>query len=345
MASRTLPLFSCVAHNTFRSHMRLFGSGGGNGLSAVSGAVSGGVVGVVGAAGAVGSSHLLLDRGLAVRPFTSGKKSASASSTFVQSTSFASLPLSRSTSSRDHVASFSTNSHDHSNLHQPDQPDNSPDVHWDFTEANYDKVAEIVARYPSNYKAAAVIPLLDIAQQQNDGWLSVSAMNRVAAILGMADMRVYEVATFYTMFNRSKVGKYHLMVCGTTPCMLRGSRDVYAEISNHLGGVEFGDSTPDGLFTLSEMECMGCCVNAPMIAVADYTNGTEGYTYNYYEDLQPGDAVRIIDSIKDKGISSVKIGSQTRGTCEPKDMQTSLTSTPPGPFCRPLIKKEAEQKA
>ena len=147
MASRTLPLFSCVAHNTFRSHMRLFGSGGGNGLSAVSGAVSGGVVGVVGAAGAVGSSHLLLDRGLAVRPFTSGKKSASASSTFVQSTSFASLPLSRSTSSRDHVASFSTNSHDHSNLHQPDQPDNSPDVHWDFTEANYDKVAEIVARY------------------------------------------------------------------------------------------------------------------------------------------------------------------------------------------------------
>ena len=135
-------------------------------------------------------------------------------------------------------------------------------------------------RYPSNYKAAAVIPLLDIAQQQNDGWLSVSAMNRVAAILGMADMRVYEVATFYTMFNRSKVGKYHLMVCGTTPCMLRGSRDVYAEISNHLGGVEFGDSTPDGMFTLSEMECMGCCVNAPMIAVADYTNGTEGYVHN-----------------------------------------------------------------
>ena len=151
MASRTLPLTPCVFNlvvsGTFRSHMRLFGSGGG-GLSAVSGAVSGGgVVGVAGVANAVGSSHLLLDRGLASRPFTSGKKSASASSTFVQSTSFASLPLSRSTSSRDNVASFSTNSHDHSNLHQPDQPDNSPDVHWDFTEANYDKVAEIVARY------------------------------------------------------------------------------------------------------------------------------------------------------------------------------------------------------
>ena len=160
MASRTLPLtpLQCVlvVNNAFRSHMRLFGSGGG--LSAVSGAVSGGgVVGVVGAAGAVGSSHLLLDRGLAVRPFTSGKKSASASasSTFVQSTSFASLPLSRSTSSRDNVASFSTNSHDHSNLHQPDQPDNSPDVHWDFTEANYDKVAEIVARY--DYALATVV--------------------------------------------------------------------------------------------------------------------------------------------------------------------------------------------
>ena len=172
---------------------------------------------------------------------------------------------------------FSTNSHDHTNLHQPEQPNNSPEVPWDFTPANYDKVAEIVGRYPSNYKAAAVIPLLDLAQQQNNGWLSISAMNRVAAVLGMADMRVYEVATFYTMFNRSKMGKYHVMVCGTTPCMLRGSRDVYAEISNHLGGIEYGDSTPCGTFTLSEMECMGCCVNAPMIAVADYTNGVEGY--------------------------------------------------------------------
>lgn len=77
---------------------------------------------------------------------------------------------------------------------------------------------EIISRYPPNYKASAVIPVLDIAQQQNGGWLSLAAMNRVAQILGMAPIRVYEVATFYTMFNRSKIGKYHVMVCGTTPC-------------------------------------------------------------------------------------------------------------------------------
>ena len=84
----------------------------------------------------------------------------------------------------------------------------------------------ILNRYPENYKQSAVIPLLDLVQQQNDGYLSLNAMNAVADALGMAHIRVYEVATFYTMFNRSKMGKYHLMVCGTTPCMVRGAPKV-----------------------------------------------------------------------------------------------------------------------
>jgi NADH-quinone oxidoreductase E subunit len=119
-----------------------------------------------------------------------------------------------------------------------------------------------------------MIPLLDVAQQQNGGYLSVQVMNRVAEILEVAPIRVFEVATFYSMFNRQPVGKYHVMVCGTTPCMLRGSREVNAALEQHLGIKKF-ENTPDGMFTLGEMECMGSCVNAPMIAVADYTKGVE----------------------------------------------------------------------
>ena len=137
---------------------------------------------------------------------------------------------------------------------------------------------------------SAVIPLLDLAQQQHNGWVPVAAMNKIASILEVAPIRVYEVATFYTMFNRQPVGKYHVMVCGTTPCMLRGSRDIEAALSKHWG-IERGETTKCGTFTLGEMECMGSCVNAPMIVVADYTNGVEGFSYNYYE-VRPCDLAR-----------------------------------------------------
>jgi hypothetical protein len=99
----------------------------------------------------------------------------------------------------------------------------------------------------------------------------------VAEIVGVANMRVYEVATFYSMFNRNPVGKYHVMVCGTTPCMLRGSRDIEAALEKHLN-IKKWETTADNYFTLGEMECMGCCVNAPMVVIADYTNGIEGYS-------------------------------------------------------------------
>ena len=95
--------------------------------------------------------------------------------------------------------------------------------------------------------------------------------------MGVANMRVYEVATFYSMFNRNPVGKYHVMVCGTTPCMLRGSRDIEAALEKHLN-IKKWETTADNYFTLGEMECMGSCVNAPMVVIADYTNGIEGYS-------------------------------------------------------------------
>ncbi|CAD7701222.1 unnamed protein product [Ostreobium quekettii] len=239
----------------------------------------------------------------------------------------------------------STNSHDVFNTHR-DAPDNNRETEFDFTPANYKIANEIISRYPPNYKQSAVIPLLDLAQQQYGGWLPLAALNRVAAVLDMPEIRVYEVATFYTMFNRSKVGRYHVMVCGTTPCMLQGSREVSKAISDHLG-IGVGSTTKDGLFTLGEMECMGCCVNAPMIAVADYSNGVEGFSYNYYEDLTPADAIRIVDMLK-RG-EKPKLGSQYRSKAEPVGAvqsgkwvgyesvgETTLAGKPSGPYCRDL---------
>ncbi|GMH37000.1 hypothetical protein BSKO_04873 [Bryopsis sp. KO-2023] len=238
----------------------------------------------------------------------------------------------------------STNSHDVFNVHV-EGPNNNWDNKFDFSATNYKKVEEIISRYPPNYKRSAVIPLLDLAQQQNGGWVNLAAMNRVASILEMPEIRVYEVATFYTMFNRSKIGKYHVMVCGTTPCMLNGSREIASALTSHLG-IGVGQTTKDGTFTLGEMECMGCCVNAPMIAVADYSKGAEGYSYNYYEDLTPADAIKIVDTLKKGG--TPKVGSQYRSKAEPdgvvsegkwvpkKGGETTLMGEIPGPYCRNL---------
>jgi len=179
-------------------------------------------------------------------------------------------------------------------------------------------------------------------------------MNKVAEIVDTPGIRVYEVATFYTMFNRSKMGKYHLMVCGTTPCMVRGANKLKEAICNHLGISEYGESTPDGMFTLSEMECMGSCVNAPMIAVADYTAGVENFSYNYYEDLTTEDTINIIEMLK-RG-EKPRVGSQHRDKAEPAGVvvddkwipmaegEMTLTSPPPGPYCRELKKPEAEEQ-
>lgn len=180
-----------------------------------------------------------------------------------------------------------------------------------------------------------MIPLLDLAQQQHGGWLPISAMNKIAQLLGMAPIRVYEVATFYSMFNRTKVGKYHLLVCGTTPCRLRGSCDIESALLKHLG-VDRNEVTSDGMFSVGEMECMGCCVNAPMIVIADYTKGAEGYTYNYYEDLTPKRVIEIVEMLK-RGESPPR-GTQNpaRSNSAPAGGPRTLLCEPKPPPCRDL---------
>ena len=131
----------------------------------------------------------------------------------------------------------------------------------------------IVGRYPPGRQQSAVIPLLDLAQRQvgaeteTQGWLPIPVIEYVAAYLGMPYIRAYEVATFYTMFNLAPVGRFHVQVCGTTPCMLRGSDDVLAACK--AKGLKKGDTTDDGLFTLTEVECLGACANAPMVQIND----------------------------------------------------------------------------
>ena len=132
-----------------------------------------------------------------------------------------------------------------------------------------------------------MIPLLDLAQRQHGGWLPLTAMHKVAQICEVAPVRVYEVASFYTMFNRNPVGKYFLQLCGTTPCMICGSEDIKKTIEQYLG-IKNGETTPDGLFTLLEVECLGACANAPMIQMND----------DYYECLTPQTTIELLEACK-----------------------------------------------
>ena len=136
-------------------------------------------------------------------------------------------------------------------------------------------------------QASAVLPLLDMAQRQHDNWLPRAAMDYVAGLLDMAPIRVYEVATFYSMFNLQPVGKWFFQVCTTTPCWLRGSDDVVKTCESKMG-IRMGESTADGLFTLREVECLGCCVNAPVIQVND----------DVYEDLDAKSTATLIDACR-----------------------------------------------
>lgn len=130
--------------------------------------------------------------------------------------------------------------------------ENNDSVPFDFTKENYKQVDILLSRYPKNYKKSALIPLLFLAQKQNDNFLSLSAMKKVAEICEIPDVDAFEVAAFYTMFNREKVGKYHLQFCGTTPCMIRNSREVMKAAEDHLG-ITCGHTTKDGLFTIVEV--------------------------------------------------------------------------------------------
>ena len=186
-----------------------------------------------------------------------------------------------------------------------------------FDAENLERAEAIVAKYPPGRQASAVLPLLDIAQRQGGGSLTQAAMDYVAGYLKMPPIRVYEVASFYTMFNLKPVGRHHVQVCTNLPCWLRGA-DVVVEACRRTLGVEFGETTADGTFTLSEVECLGACVNAPMMQIGD----------DFYEDLDP-DTTRAILSVLKQG-GKPKTGSQIgRHSCEPRTGLTSLKQTAP----------------
>ncbi|WRT65757.1 uncharacterized protein IL334_002706 [Kwoniella shivajii] len=204
---------------------------------------------------------------------------------------------------------------------------NNPSIKFQFTPENLKRANEIISRYPTQYKKGACMPLLDLGQRQNKGWTSISVMNEVARLLDMPKMRVYEVATFYTMYNREPVAPNFIQLCTTTPCQLGGcgSTKILETIESKLG-IHAGQSTKDGKFTLIEVECLGACSNAPMMQIGD----------EYYEDLTPETTVKILDALA-KG-EKPQPGPQTgRQTSENSAGLTALTSKPygPGEFCSP----------
>jgi len=138
-----------------------------------------------------------------------------------------------------------------------------------FSEEKLNQVNIIIARYPEGKQKSALIPLLHLAQDENGGWLDVPSMDYVAGLLNILPIEVYEVATFYTMFNLKPVGKYVFEVCRTGPCMLNGSDDIIQYIKDTLG-IQEGETTPDGLFTLKPAECLGACGYAPMMQLGKF---------------------------------------------------------------------------
>jgi NADH-quinone oxidoreductase subunit E len=142
-------------------------------------------------------------------------------------------------------------------------------VHVKFSEENLKKVQEIIARYPEGKQKSALLPVLHMAQEENGGWLSVEAMDAVAGLLQLKPIEVYEVATFYSMYNLKPVGKYLFEVCQTGPCMLNGSDQIIDYIKQTLN-IGVGETTEDGMFTLKTVECLGACGYAPMMQLGKY---------------------------------------------------------------------------
>lgn len=181
-----------------------------------------------------------------------------------------------------------------------------------FTEENRAEADTIIARYPAGRQASAVLPLLDLAQRQAGGWLPQGAFDAVAEILDMPAVRVYEVASFYTMFRLRKPGRHVVQVCTTTPCWLRGSDAVLSTCKETLG-IGVGETDEAGDFTLTEVECLGACVNAPMMQIGD----------DYYEDLDPASTRRILEALR-KGETPAPGSQIGRRSSEPVTGPTTL---------------------
>ena len=183
--------------------------------------------------------------------------------------------------------------------------DNEKDL-FEWSETNFLKVRKIIEKYPSGRKQSAIIPLLDLAQRQNKGWLNKKALEKVAETLSMSFIRVLEVATFYSMFNLKPIGKNYIQICRTTPCWLRGS-DKLLNIAKEVTGCSLGETSKDKNFTVVEVECLGACCNAPMVQIND----------NYYEDLNENNFSDLLNNIKNN--NDINTGSQIgRKSSEPE---------------------------
>ena len=168
-----------------------------------------------------------------------------------------------------------------------------------FSQENNILIENILKKYPSNQSASAVMPLLDLAMRQCNGWIPESAMKEVGKIIDVPYIKVYEVATFYSMFNLKPIGKYFIQFCTTTPCWLKGSDNLLEYCKKYLN-IDINETTKDGNFTLKEVECLGACVNAPMVQIND----------DYYEDLNKESLIKLLENLKSG--NKVKIGPQLK---------------------------------
>ncbi len=181
------------------------------------------------------------------------------------------------------------------------QPDD-----FSFSSENLIKAKDIVKMYPKNYKESSIMPLLSMAQSQNDGWLPKKAIEYVSKFLKVPEIKVLEIATFYSMYNLSPVGKHHIEICTTSPCMLRGSDNLLEKLKNWIG-INIGEITDDNKFSINRVECLGACVNAPVVKINE----------NYYEDLDLQSFEELINKLDNN--KNVKIGPQSsRRGSEPK---------------------------
>jgi NADH-quinone oxidoreductase subunit E len=183
------------------------------------------------------------------------------------------------------------------------------------------EIARVLKRYPEGKQASAVLPLLDFAQRQmgrqtGSAWIPRVAMDVIAERLSMPPIRVYEVASFYFMFNTAPIGRFHLQLCTTTPCWLRGSDDVVAACRRVTGIKGWRETSDDGMFTMTEVECLGACVNAPILQIND----------DFYEDMDGPLTERLLEAAK-RGEALPKPGSMTgRQTSAPEGGPTTLLS-------------------
>jgi len=199
-------------------------------------------------------------------------------------------------------------------VHAP-EPDS-----FSFDDDSEARITHILAKFPAGKEASAVLPLLDLVQRQmtrvtGSGWVPRVAMDVVARRLGMAPIRVYEVATFYFMFNTVPVGKYHLQVCTTTPCWLRGSDEVAHACRRATGIADWKQTSADGMFTMTEVECLGACVNAPILQVND----------DFYEDMDAESTERLLEALK-RGEHPRPGSVKGRQTSAPEGGPTTLTT-------------------